>query len=48
MFEQYLKIFISAVFIENLALAFFWGCAPLGDAALTAQLDQVAAGLRVG
>lgn len=30
------------------ALAFFWGCAPLGDAALTAQLDQVVGQLRVG
>jgi len=30
------------------ALAFFWGCAPLGDAALTAQLDEVASELEVG
>jgi len=30
------------------ALAFFWGCAPLGDAALTAQLDEVASQLQVG
>lgn len=30
------------------ALAFFWGCAPLGDAALTAQLDEVASQLEVG
>jgi hypothetical protein len=30
------------------ALAFFWGCAPLGDAALTDRLDQVVEQLRVG
>jgi len=30
------------------ALAFFWGCAPLGDPVLTARLGQVAEQLRVG
>ena len=30
------------------SLAFFWGCAPIGDQALTAQLDEVAGQLRVG
>ena len=30
------------------ALAFFWGCAPIGDRALTAQLDRVVKQLRVG
>ncbi|SEQ98669.1 DUF2510 domain-containing protein [Microlunatus flavus] len=30
------------------ALAFFWGCAPIGDAGLTEQLDEVADRLRVG
>jgi hypothetical protein len=30
------------------SLAFFWGSAPLGDAALTARLDQVVEQLKVG
>lgn len=30
------------------ALAFFWGSAPIGDAALTARLDQVVRQLQVG
>ena len=30
------------------ALAFFWGCAPIGDAAFTDLLDQVVGQLRVG
>lgn len=30
------------------ALAFFWGCAPIGDAAFTDRLDQVVSQLRVG
>lgn len=30
------------------ALAFFWGCAPIGDQAFSARLDQVVEQLRVG